>query len=181
MTKDAAAEKYRKKPVVIEAFHYTGMGDAFGLGEWAQQRGIFYWDDNNVLHVKTLEGEHIASEGDWIIKGVQGEFYPCKPDVFEKTYERASLQEAEPTGEVELQAREKESSFLNEKINEKEAELQQAREEIERLTQWKKEAVAVMPDFQEIGKLLNIPLGTSVSEQIIPKIKELKEAHENNS
>jgi hypothetical protein len=101
MTKDAAAEKYRKKPVVIEAFHYTGMGDAFGLGEWAQQRGVFYWDDNNVLHVKTLEGEHIASEGDWIIKGVAGEFYPCKPDIFEKTYEPASqFKESQPT-EVE--------------------------------------------------------------------------------
>jgi hypothetical protein len=85
--------KFRKKPVVIEAFHYTGINDAFALGEWAKERGVFYWDDNNVLHVKTLEGEHIASDGDFIIKGIAGEFYPCKPDIFEKTYEPASQSE----------------------------------------------------------------------------------------
>jgi hypothetical protein len=59
--------------------------------------------------------------------------------------------------------------------------LKEAGQELEELRAWKESAMKVMPDFQEIGKLLNIPLGTSVSEQIIPKIKELKEAHENNS
>jgi hypothetical protein len=59
--------------------------------------------------------------------------------------------------------------------------LKEAGKELEELRAWKESAMKVMPDFQEIGKLLNIPLGTSVSEQIIPKIKELKEAHENNS
>jgi hypothetical protein len=56
------------------------------------------------------------------------------------------------------------------------SQLKEAGQELEELRAWKESAMKVMPDFQEIGKLLNIPLGTSVSEQIIPKIKELKEA-----
>lgn len=52
----------------------------------------FYIDHEKTkggLIIKTLEGEHIATIGDFIIKGVNGEFYPCKPDIFEKTYEKA--------------------------------------------------------------------------------------------
>jgi hypothetical protein len=56
--------------------------------------------------------------------------------------------------------------------------LKEAGQELEELRAWKESAMKVMPDFQEIGKLLDIPLGTSVSEQIIPKIKELKEAEQ---
>lgn len=79
--------KFRKKPVVIEAVQYTvetcreahaflGYGhprpdDACGLG----------------IEIETMEGTMVVSAGDWIIKGVNGEFYPCKPDIFEKTYE----------------------------------------------------------------------------------------------
>jgi len=86
--------KYRKKPVVIEAILYTGK-NGFEISKWsnnlAYQSPVLEPSENNpggsYLQIKTLEGIMTASPGDWIIKGISGEFYPCKPDVFEKTYE----------------------------------------------------------------------------------------------
>lgn len=76
---------YRKKPVVIEAMQWTGNNrrDIFEFCPDAQ------WRDNTGMEIYTLEGHLHASEHDWIIKGVKGEFYPCKPDIFEATYELA--------------------------------------------------------------------------------------------
>jgi len=91
-------KQYRKKPVVIEAVLWTGenhreMND-FLLGnpnDYLKSKGENFEIDHakvvGGLIIKTLEGEHIASIGDYIIKGVKGEFYPCKPDIFEATYE----------------------------------------------------------------------------------------------
>jgi len=89
--------KYRKKPVEIEALQWTGvnhrpMHDFLeGKDKPLNTFGVnFYIDHSKVdggLIIKTLEGEHLASKDDFIIKGVKGEFYPCKPDVFELTYE----------------------------------------------------------------------------------------------
>jgi hypothetical protein len=90
--------KYRKKPVVIEAVQWTGKNHRdmwdFLTGKTDSYMDAsgdnFYIDHDKIaggLIIKTLEGEHIASIGDFIIKGVNGEFYPCKPDIFEKTYE----------------------------------------------------------------------------------------------
>lgn len=80
--------RYRKKPVVIEAFR-----PGFDLRpEWfyhAVDAGIIYSGPNGELKIKTLEGIHTVSPGDYIIKGVKGEIYPCKPDIFEMTYEEA--------------------------------------------------------------------------------------------
>lgn len=84
--------KYRKKPVEIEAIQYTFYNkkeiDEFvgkQLGEYSRN------DPNNIydtyLVIPTLEGNMEANCNDWIIKGVRGEFYPCKPDIFERTYE----------------------------------------------------------------------------------------------
>jgi hypothetical protein len=78
--------KYRKKPVVIEAVQYTGS-DANKIKLHHFMGFNYYFDDDNNLIIKTLEGDMRASLGDYIIKGVYGEFYPCKPDIFEKTYE----------------------------------------------------------------------------------------------
>ncbi len=87
-------KKYRKKPVVIEAIQFTG--DNWGeIQEWMYQSGSKRFKtcgvdkDGEVITIiiKTLEGEMTANIGDYIIKGVNGEFYPCKPDIFEKTYE----------------------------------------------------------------------------------------------
>jgi len=73
---------YQKRPVLVEARQLT---DANGLelADWCD--GSYH----TVLIIHTLEGDHRAEVGDWIIKGVEGEFYPCKPDIFEKTYKPA--------------------------------------------------------------------------------------------
>ena len=91
--------KYRKKPVVIEAVKWTGGNhrEMFNfLGgedeDYLTAVGVnFYIDWTKVeggLIIKTLEGEHVATVGDYIIKGIKGEYYPCKPDIFEATYEK---------------------------------------------------------------------------------------------
>ena len=87
-------EKYRKKPVVIDAVQLT-MANHQAVSTQIAAAGY------NVRHaskppmravtgivIETLEGDMTADYGDWIIKGVQGEFYPCKPEIFEKTYEK---------------------------------------------------------------------------------------------
>lgn len=75
--------KYRKKPVVIEAREWTG-GNAVNLLDWIGEAAK---QDGASLIIHTLEGDHEASLGDMIIKGVKGEFYPCKPDIFAATYD----------------------------------------------------------------------------------------------
>lgn len=78
--------KYRKKPVVIEAVRWTGENreeiDKF-CG-----RNVVWGENKKCFLVLTREGTLLATMGDYIIKGVNGELYPCKPDVFAKTYER---------------------------------------------------------------------------------------------
>ena len=77
--------KFRKKPVVVEAIQFTGLNqDEIGhfSGLAAQRIGR-----TGELVIKTLEGVMKVDVGDWVIKGVKGEFYPCKPDVFDATYE----------------------------------------------------------------------------------------------
>ena len=83
--------KFRKKPVVIEAVQFTRANwEAVQLFTEGKAHTLTIerrMDGKCTCIIPTLEGEHIANEGDWIIKGVQGEFYPCKPDIFEQTYE----------------------------------------------------------------------------------------------
>lgn len=85
--------KYKKKPVVIDAFRFTGSSTSAAIVEAWIKEGREPFDcaihtcDIRELKIQTLEGEMTASPGDWIIKGVNGEFYPCKPDIFEQTYE----------------------------------------------------------------------------------------------
>ena len=85
------ARLFRKKPVVIEAMLWTGwnlthsevfMGEGLGQGHYES----FPMGPSDKL-IRTLEGDMRAKPGDWLIKGVKGEFYPCKPDVFDATYE----------------------------------------------------------------------------------------------
>lgn len=76
--------KFRKKPVVIEAMQLT-ESNAESIYNWM---GIQRASKNDeVVKIETLEGLMTANINDWIIKGVKGEFYPCKPDIFEATYE----------------------------------------------------------------------------------------------
>lgn len=75
--------KYRKKPVVIEAEQFFVDKKPWPAGVEQQTiKGV-----SEIPHVKTLEGPLRVSEGDWIITGVKGERYPCKPDIFDATYE----------------------------------------------------------------------------------------------
>lgn len=81
--------KYRKKPVVIDAVEWTGANhlitETFMAGSGAY---IDYSERKlGVIKIPTLEGTMDGTVGDYIIKGVQGEFYPCKPDIFNQTYE----------------------------------------------------------------------------------------------
>jgi len=83
--------KYRKKPVVIEAFQLKNC-KAVRLPDWVLERDDIYCSEDSqgnvvTLRISALEGDMLASHGDWIIKGVRGELYPCKPDIFEETYE----------------------------------------------------------------------------------------------
>lgn len=96
--------KFRKKPVVIEAFQMTEERRINNTNwpewmhrAWSFERGLpgsLYPTDegtcDGTLSIGTLEGQHLVSWGDWIIKGVKGELYPCKPDIFEQTYEPVS-------------------------------------------------------------------------------------------
>lgn len=85
--------KYRKKPVVIEAVQWFKMGDHPAVKQYASMttprkfcsQCHHSWQEHG--DVDTLEGLHIVCPGDWIITGIVGEHYPCKPDVFELTYE----------------------------------------------------------------------------------------------
>lgn len=102
--------KFRKKPVVIEAMVWTGsrrsiedaarwvnsqpvpaeqLGDADEADEPTLSYTFTDADDVNDVQIWTLEGPHLVSPGDWIIRGVKGEFYACKPDIFAATYEPA--------------------------------------------------------------------------------------------
>ena len=106
---------FRKKPVMIEAMQFEGVSFA-GNGHYSIEfnttESLPKWlrdammDGNIVpdiveeggLIVKTLEGRHIATPGDWIIRGVKGEIYPCKPDIFAMTYDPVDEQDVEVTG-----------------------------------------------------------------------------------
>ena len=85
--------KFRKKPVVIEAFQWFGGPEQTEDPEWilnAIENGDAYFlNPNNDFYLKTLEGDHRVTPGDFIIKGVKGEIYPCKPEIFNLTYEPA--------------------------------------------------------------------------------------------
>jgi len=75
--------KYRKKPIVIEAEQFFPEEKPWpeGVEDWGCAR------DGSKFMINTLEGEHTVTPGDWIITGIKGERYPCKPDIFDQTYE----------------------------------------------------------------------------------------------
>lgn len=104
-------QRFRKKPVEIEAIRFADRLSGPHVALWCG--GEYYkclMDGNLVAHpdpyilIPTLEGKMVASVGDWIIKGVKGEFYPCKPDIFEATYEPAQI---DSSGRPEASSRDK--------------------------------------------------------------------------
>lgn len=92
--------KFRKKPVVIEATQWFKSGDHEAVVEcYFEPNGHIRWSPglpqeinihgcHKMPGIRTLEGWHAVSSGDWIITGIKGEFYPCKEDIFEQTYEQ---------------------------------------------------------------------------------------------
>lgn len=93
-----SVKKYRKKPVEVEAMQWDGTAMHAGLIiEWVLNHGgaVNYWcdipcpgtEEGHYLRIRTLEGDMNASKDDFIIKGVQGDFYPCRADIFAETYE----------------------------------------------------------------------------------------------
>ena len=89
--------KYKKRPIVVDAFQWLGIQAKPEFPEWltsAFQAGDAWlrltssaWIAELIIMINTLEGKSAANVGDWIIQGVEGEIYPCKPSIFEKTYE----------------------------------------------------------------------------------------------
>lgn len=85
--------KYRKKPVVIDAYQWNPSDCPSALPDWLWatigQRPQLFNERTGALIIRTLEGDMVAEPGDWIIRGVKHELYPCKPDIFAATYEPA--------------------------------------------------------------------------------------------
>jgi len=79
-------KKFRKKPVVVEATQFRAGEQDSSLAVYVVAGMVRYTDVGTML-VKTLEGTMEARPGDWIIRGVKGELYPCRPDIFEATYD----------------------------------------------------------------------------------------------
>lgn len=96
-------QRFRKKPVEVEAMQWDGTADgATPIIDWVLQNGgraKYYCShdmgcpgtlEGHTISIRTLEGSMQTSPGDWVIRGIKGEFYPCKPDIFAATYEAVS-------------------------------------------------------------------------------------------
>ena len=77
--------KYRKKPIVVEAVQWNGLEEPKEVVEFCP---FTHFDDDFNLIARTIEGDMVAHVSDYIIKGIKGEFYPCRADIFEATYEK---------------------------------------------------------------------------------------------
>ena len=93
-------KEYVKKPVKIQACIWTGYNETEIFEFCGDQAEIISTKDSKELTIHTLEGDHHASIGDYIIKGIEGEFYPCKPDIFEKTYDSVNWLRIYRYGEI---------------------------------------------------------------------------------
>ena len=87
-------QRFRKNPVEIEAMQIQIPSDCSDIARWINREGGKATPEvmsptYAVIYIDTLEGRMMAVPGDWVIRGVAGEFYPCRDDIFEKTYERA--------------------------------------------------------------------------------------------
>lgn len=89
MSSEPGTTRWRKKPVVIEAVQWFKHGDHPAVRPLATLDDLSTASHPTKGYIDTLEGGHVVTPGDWIITGIKGEHYPCKPDIFEATYEPA--------------------------------------------------------------------------------------------
>lgn len=143
-----AISKYRKKPVVVEAVQWIAdemlmkdvlekFGGLRSMGASSIGKG-----PGKTLIIKTLEGTMTAEDGDWIIRGVKGEFYPCKPDIFEATYEPADISaDVDSIGELDTAHRQMHArnERLEKELAEKEVALMMYRQFEHRYAEFQKE------------------------------------------
>jgi hypothetical protein len=83
----SVVRKFRKRPVTIEAMQITDATSVLDIEEWINSGATGYSTNPPTIWIDTLEGRMEGRVGDWIIKGVNGEFYPCKNEIFIKTYQ----------------------------------------------------------------------------------------------
>lgn len=83
----SVVRKFRKRPVTIEAMQITSGESVLSIAEWINNPQTGYSTNPPTVWIETLEGRMEGSAGDWVIKGTEGEFYPCKPDIFNKIYQ----------------------------------------------------------------------------------------------
>lgn len=108
VTDEPVSITVRKRPIEVEAWRYDGADSLDKAPAWVREYRCQLWDDQRrmaimhpikpdmsafdtvdwYLRIPTLEGVMVASAGDWLILGIKGEVYPCRPDIFEETYER---------------------------------------------------------------------------------------------
>jgi hypothetical protein len=98
--------KFRKKPVVIDAIQWDGNALSVPIPEWFSQPWMDRTvdrdqEDRSKLNIKTMEGVMQASPSDWIIRGVKGEIYPCKDDIFRMTYEPVDVEPRTAAGSLD--------------------------------------------------------------------------------
>ena len=84
---ESLVRRFRKKPVTIEAMQLTDAKSVLDIEEWINSKTVGFQTNPPTIWIDTLEGRMTANAGDWIIKGVDGEFYPCKDSIFIKTYQ----------------------------------------------------------------------------------------------
>lgn len=84
---ESLVRRFRKKPVTIEAMQLTDAKSVLDIEEWINSRTVGFQTNPPTIWIDTLEGRMTANAGDWIIRGVDGEFYPCKDSIFIKTYQ----------------------------------------------------------------------------------------------
>lgn len=82
-------QSFRKKPVVIQAMQWRGLADNAALSQFVGP-GLYFGELSIMPYIRTLEGDMLVRHDDYVIRGVQGEHYPCQPDIFRATYEAAS-------------------------------------------------------------------------------------------
>ena len=84
---ESVVRKFRKRPVTIEAMQLTNAKSVLDIEEWINNPTVGFSTNPPTIWIDTLEGRMTVNQGDWIIKGVNGEFYPCKDSIFVKTYQ----------------------------------------------------------------------------------------------